>query len=99
MTGQRAGQGVSMQVGRHWATCKRRFSPTLAELATRAKGDRSRGLQANATALSVIPDLGETKGVPARTAWQKRLAPMCATHFLMKTLPRVAAEMALHVLA
>jgi hypothetical protein len=26
-------------------------------------------------------------------------APMGATHFLMKTLPRVAAEMALHVLA
>jgi hypothetical protein len=24
---------------------------------------------------------------------------MCATHFLMKTLPRVATEMALHVLA
>ena len=26
-------------------------------------------------------------------------APIGATHFLMKTLPRVAAEMALHVLA
>jgi Transposase DDE domain len=26
-------------------------------------------------------------------------APMGATHFLMKTLPRVASEMALHVLA
>jgi len=26
-------------------------------------------------------------------------APMGATHFLTKTLPRVAAEMALHVLA
>ena len=25
--------------------------------------------------------------------------PMGATHFLMKTLPRVASEMALHVLA